>query len=256
MHRTLRLLIAFSLVGATIIPSTSVYAWGGWGRIRPGAHVFDAKRFMDSVRETAQHAMIYANMLDSLRNLFKKNKGSKFSDFIQRVANINPPVLGGVMGVGFNPAANTAYGANNVYGAQAIEDTKFPTLVYEDRAINNRNVIALSHHLASSAQQVQGLSSEILKQPIEGIRGEEQRSTILKALDGFEQASFFKMTSSRLLKKIQQEQLQHQLERYENDKARSWGITNVMDPYKDHEFKTVHKDEIPVKTQPLGFPDL
>ena len=140
-----------TLLGLTVFPTNIDARWHRhYMPIHPGDHVFDAKRFADSIRETIQQGLVFKNMVEQLKNLNLKNMGAKLSYLTASLSTFKLPNLDGIMGNPDKAGTYTSYGANNTYGADVLTDNMFPRLVIGERETNNNNLFSLSTRLNSS----------------------------------------------------------------------------------------------------------
>lgn len=256
-----KILSAFMITTLVIAPLISTDAHAGWFSrhrlpIRPGSHVFDTKRFADSIRETIQQGLVFKNMVDQLKNLNLKNMGAKLSYLTASLSTFKLPNLDGIMGNPDKAGTYTSYGANNTYGADVLTDNMFPRLVIGERETNNNNLFSLSTRLNSSITYSQDAMTKTLSNDTPGIRGEGQKAYVLEALQGFQKGEYIQYKAAQLIQKLEKDQLERQTERFEHEKASVHMQTITVDPYHPNEFTEMHKKDLPVQTKAIGMPDL
>lgn len=252
---------AFMITTLLTIPLIATNVHAGWfgGHvlpIRPGDHVFDAKRFADSIRETIQQGLVFKNMVEQLKNLNLKNMGTTISYLTESLSTFKLPNLDGIMGNPNKPSTYTSYGAHNTYGADVLYDNMFPRLVIGEREANNNNLFTLSTRLNSSITSSQDAMTKTLSNDTPGIRGEGQKSHVLEALQGYQRGEYIQYKAAQLIQKLEKDQLERQTERFEHEKASVHMQTITTDPYHPTEFTEMHKKDLPVQTKAIGMPDL
>ena len=243
-----------TLLGLTVFPTNIDARWHRhYMPIHPGDHVFDAKRFADSIRETIQQRLVFKNMVEQLKNLNLKNMGAKLSYLTASLSTFKLPNLDGIMGNTDKAGTYTSYGANNTYGADVLNDNMFPRLVIGERETNNNNLFSLSTRLNSSITYSQDAMTKTLSNDTPGIRGEGQKAHVLEALQGFQKGEYIQYKAAQLIQKLEKDQLERQTERFEHEKASVHMQTITTDP---NEFTEMHKKDLPVQTKAIGMPDL
>jgi hypothetical protein len=227
-----------------ILSGSSMIAQAWWGDlIYPGAHVFDAKRFVDSVRETEQAIVAVQNTLETLNNrvLMITGMNSELES-----------VFKAVQGSGNMPKGKSAADLNadfKAVQAKAEQDESYEMLLYTSLesanldATNTAQKVFQNQELRSKAQ------SEILQVTTDGLLGEQQKKNATAVLEALEEMDQAQIKGSTFMKQVTMQEAEYTANRIEREKARS-GEFYGYDPYHPNEYDVQKRV---VKTKSLGF---
>lgn len=238
-------ILAFML-GTT---STPAYAWG-WGPIWPGAHVFDAKRWADSVRETAQMVATIRNEVAKLKNqvtamlkidLFPHEMEAAFKDVLKF------------------PDANTIFNPKMSYDPfkQLYRDTVReyerggdPFAILRTRNADEnliyRNTIS---EIMRSQMQRQQLSIAIATSEDESLLSEQQKANQLAALEALGSIDEAHMIGASYTVAVKDQETEHIKRTMEREYAKALTVY-PYDPYHPTEFDRTNNTS---KSKTSGF---
>lgn len=227
-----------------IFSGSSMIAQAWWGDLLyPGAEVFDAKRFADSVRETAQAIAAVQNTLENLNNKILMITGIN-----AELENVFKAVQGG----GARPKGKSAADLDTDFKAvreKAELDEPYEMLLYASLEGANQDVAITAQQAFQNQQLRNNVQNEILNVNTGGLLGEQQRknaTAVLDAVEGIDQAE---IKGSEFMKQVTVQEAEYTANRIEREKARS-GEFYGYDPYHPNEYDTQKRV---VTTKSLGF---
>ncbi len=226
------------LSGSSII----VQAW--WGDLLyPGAHVFDARRFADSVKETEQAIAAVQNTLGNLNNR------------ILMIIGLNSDlqsVFKAVRGSGDMPTGKSAADLDAVFRevkGKADRDESYEMLLYSSLESANQDAANKAQQVFQNQQLRETAQNEILQAETAGLLGEQQKqnaTVVLEALEVIDQAQ---IKGSEFMKQVTKQEAEYTASRIEREKARA-GEFYGYDPYHPNEYDMQKRV---VNTKSLGF---
>ncbi|MBP2657004.1 MAG: hypothetical protein H6Q69_36 [Firmicutes bacterium] len=227
-----------------MLSGSSMIAQAWWGDlIYPGAHVFDAKRFADSVRETEQAIAAVRNILENLNNR------------ILMITGINSElesVFKAVQGSGDMPKGKSAADLNANFKTvqeKAEQDEAYEMLLYTSLESINQDAVSVAQKVFQNQQLRSTAQNEVLQVTTDGLLGEQQKknaTAILEALAEMDQAQ---IKGSAFMKQVTMQEAEYTANRIEREKARS-GEFYGYDPYHPNAYDAQKRV---VKTKSLGF---
>lgn len=227
-----------------MLSGSSMIAQAWWGDLLyPGAHVFDAKRFADSVRETEQAIAAVQNTLGNLNNR------------ILMITGINSElenVFKAVQETGDMPKGKSAADLDADFKAvqsKAEQDELYEMLLYNNLESANQDAVNAAQKVFQN-QQIRSIAqNEILQVTTDGLLGEQQKknaTVVLEALESMDQA---KVKGSEFMKQVTMQEAEYTANRIEREKARA-GEFYGYDPYHPNEYDLQKRV---VQTKSLGF---
>ena len=227
-----------------MLSGSSMIAQAWWGDlIYPGAEVFDAKRFADSVRETEQAIAAVQNTLGNLNNR------------ILMITGINSElenVFKAVQETGDMPKGKSAADLDADFKAiqsKAEQDELYEMLLYNNLESANQDAANAAQKVFQN-QQIRSIAqNEILQVTTDGLLGEQQKknaTVVLEALESMDQA---KVKGSEFMKQVTMQEAEYTTNRIEREKARA-GEFYGYDPYHPNEYDLQKRV---VQTKSLGF---
>ena len=227
-----------------MLSGSSMIAQAWWGDlIYPGAEVFDAKRFADSVRETEQAIAAVQNTLGNLNNR------------ILMITGINSElenVFKAVQETGDMPKGKSAADLDADFKAvqsKAEQDELYEMLLYNNLESANQDAVNAAQKVFQN-QQIRSIAqNEILQVTTDGLLGEQQKknaTVVLEALESMDQA---KVKGSEFMKQVTMQEAEYTANRIEREKARA-GEFYGYDPYHPNEYDLQKRV---VQTKSLGF---
>jgi len=227
-----------------ILSGSSMIAQAWWGDLLyPGAQVFDAKRFADSVKETEQTIAAVQNTLENLHNR------------ILLITGINSElknVLKVVQGSGDMSKGKSAADLDAVFREvkeKADNDEAYEMVLYSSLESANQNVIDTTQNVFQNQQLRDDAQNEIMNTEIEGLLGEQQKKNAIEVLGALESINQAQIKGSQLMNQITLQEAEYTANRIEREKARD-GEVYGYDPYNSNEYDTQNRV---VKTKNLGF---
>ena len=226
---------------------TSVYAWGGWGGlINPGDEVFDAKRFDDSVEETAKMLLTAQNTLKSLTNRLKFNEGVTLNIPLQSAAQngstmVNPK----------NDYKNTPFWKSwSVH--EALEDRSYENKIDAERAQSGTEAAAVLQEVANNQIKREEAIQDILNLASDGILSEKQKANAIEIIDCMTTIDQAKMTGTAYMNAVSDQEATAAIDRLDREKIKAGNVYGY-DPYHPSKFDTNHKKNTSVNFGFLPF---
>jgi hypothetical protein len=227
-----------------MLSGSSMIAQAWWGDlIYPGAEVFDAKRFSDSVRETEQAIAAVQNTLENLNNR------------ILMISGINSElenVFKAVQGSGDMPKGKSAadFDADfKAVQAKAEQDESYEMLLYTSLENANQDTVNVAQKVSQNQQLRSNAQNEILQVTTDGLFGEQQKKNATAVLDALEEMDQAQVKGSEFMRRVTMQEAEYTANRIEREKARS-GEFYGYDPYHPNEYDAQKRV---VKTKSLGF---
>ena len=235
---------AIVLSTAAMLTGSSIIAQAWWGDLLyPGAEVFDAKRFADSVKETEQAIAAVQNTLANLNNR------------ILMITGINADlenVFKAVQESGNMPKGKSAADLDVVsreVKEKADRNEPYEILLYTSLESANQEAIDAVQQVFNNQQLRNNAQNEILNVKTDSLLGEQQKknaTAILEALAEMDQAQ---VKGSTFMKQVTMQEAEYTANRIEREKARS-GEFYGYDPYH---LTTYDTQKRVVSTKSLGF---
>ena len=227
-----------------MLSGSSMIAQAWWGDlIYPGAEVFDAKRFADSVRETEQAIAAVQNTLGNLNNR------------ILMITGINSElenVFKAVQETGDMPKGKSAADLDADFKAvqsKAEQDELYEMLLYNNLESANQDAANAAQKVFQN-QQIRSIAqNEILQVTTDGLLGEQQKKNATEVLEALESMDQAKVKGSEFMKQVTMQEAEYTTNRIEREKARA-GEFYGYDPYHPNEYDLQKRV---VQTKSLGF---
>lgn len=227
-----------------ILSGTSMIAQAWWGDlIYPGAEVFDAKRFADSVRETEQAIAAVQNTLENLNNRILMITG---------MHSELESVFKAVQGTGDMPKGKSAADLEadfKAVQAKAEQDESYEMLLYTSLENANQDAVHVAQKVFQNQQLRSHAQNEILQVTTDGLLGEQQKKNATAVLDALEEMDQAQVKGSEFMRRVTMQEAEYTANRIEREKARS-GEFYGYDPYHPNEYDAQKRV---VKTKSLGF---
>lgn len=227
-----------------VLSGSSMIAQAWWGDLLyPGAHVFDAKRFADSIKETEQAVAAVQNTLENLNKRILMITGLN-SDL--------QSVFKAVQGVGDMPTGKSAAELDAAFREikeKADNNEEYEILLYTSLENANQNAANAAQKVFQNLQLRKNAQEEVLQSETDGLLGEQQKkntTAVLEALESMDQAE---VKGSEFMKQVTMQEAEFTANRVEREKARA-GEFYGYDPYHPNEYDVQKRV---VKTKSLGF---
>lgn len=210
-----------------------------WRPIKPGDHVFDAVRFADSIRETAEMIENVKNSLEKLKNQGIFNAGTNLSRVIDRyneaVRSANDLFDG-------SSILNTAksYEDFKTYKSQNIKDAMSDYGEYEKTIIDEamqrkKEVLMTAADIDRQSSNRQDAVQEMFTSEDEGNLTERQKNNAAAIMQAADDIDRVRMEAAATVDNIQSKEEKFALNRMEQEKVKA-GAFYSYDPYNPTEF--------------------
>ncbi len=227
-----------------------VQAWGGWGPIKPGDHVFDAKRFADSVRETAQMLQTLQNKIEILKNRILVNTNA--DPYFDKVnAEINKYKLpdGNTLTNPDNKFKDSIFWKSWDYEKAVKEGSVYTEKLAENISNNNKETTDVLQQTIQNQSQKYDLETQIQDIQTPGILSEKQKANAAAILEVLSSVDNSKMSGAEMINNISMQETKAAANRLENEKIKT-GYFHGYDPYNPTEFDEENR---PAQKEPMGF---
>lgn len=227
------------VLSALMAPIPSNFAWGGFGHIiRPGSQVIDMKRLADSIQETAQQALTYANMAQD-RILFQQRRlSANFSEFTNKAIAKMDEYLGSVTPL--NPKVDPK---STEIGNSVETDTSLPAYTYQNQltsAMQTVNIEGLRQYqeVVENTKEHSAYVSGILNKPATGVEGEMQKGMALEVVAASAKAEAIKAAAARLIQQSANTNMSIKEATYNENVAKTrYDLMHMGDPYHPSEYR-------------------
>jgi len=227
-----------------ILTGSSMIAQAWWGDLLyPGAEVFDAKRFVDSVEETEQAIAAVQNTLENLNNRILMITGLN-SDL--------QSVFKSVQGNGDMPTGKSEVELDAVFRKvkeKADNDESYEMLLYTSLESANQDAANIAQKVFQNQQFRGEAQKEILQAETNGLLGEQQKKNAIAVLESLESIDQSQINGSEFMKQVTVQEAAYTANRIEREKARD-GEFYGYDPYHPNEYDVQKRV---VQTKSLGF---
>ena len=163
-----------------VLSGSSMIAQAWWGDLLyPGAHVFDAKRFADSIKETEQAVAAVQNTLENLNKRILMITGLN-SDL--------QSVFKAVQGIGDMPTGKSAAELDAIFREikeKAENDEAYEILLYTSLENANRDAANAAQKVFQNQQLRKNAQEEVLQTNTDGLLGEQQKKDCDRSFGSF-----------------------------------------------------------------------
>lgn len=213
-----------------------------WRPIKPGDHVFDAKRFADSVRETAEMIENVKNSLEKLKNQGIFNTGTNLSRVIDRyneaTGSVNDLLDGSsIINVHKNYEDFKTYKSQNI--TEAMSDYgEYETELLDEAARRKEEVLLTEAYLAGYSTLRNEAAQHMIAADDSGNLTERQKSNAMAILQAANNLDAVRAEAAKVADNLQNREEQYALNRMEQEKAKA-GTFYSYDPYNPTEFDEI-----------------
>ena len=217
--------------------------------IHPGDHVFDAKRFADSVKETAKTVLVVQNALESLKNkiLINTKINSSLNNVMKEIKNLRD-----------NPNGDSLINPKNVYEDtpfwgnweinEAMNDTSYKEKLNKEIANNNKEAAQTVQQVSIRQGNRQEEINDVLEMETEGVLGEKQKENAVAILENLERIDKARISGAQMINEITLHEAEYADQRLDQEKVKA-GQFYGYDPYHPNDYDNSHK---PIK-ESFGF---
>lgn len=213
-----------------------------WRPIKPGDHVFDAKRFADSVRETAEMIENVKNSLEKLKNQGIFNSGinlSRVMDRYNEAADSINDLLDGtsIINVHKDYEDFQTYKSQNITEAMA-DYGEYETELLDEAARRKEEVLITEADLADRCTVRNEAARDMIAADDSGNLTERQKSNAMAILQAANSLDAVRAEAAKVADNLQSREESFALNRMEQEKAKA-GAFYSYDPYNPTEFDEV-----------------
>lgn len=221
--------------------------------IHPGDHVFDAKRFADSVKETAEMVKNVQNSYQKLRNTNIYNLAADITSFQdaynKATTGINNLTSGNTL-ININKDGKNAESYKYITTDAAIHDNG----VIERRLRNEAGERKLAELQVTSAAQKNTADrdkviNDLIVQQDEGVLAEKQKTNAIEILQGINSIDAIRMRSALFVDELQNQEEAFAAERLEEQKLKK-AVFKGYDPYHPTDEQKLEMEKV---SKDLGF---
>lgn len=210
--------------------------------IHAGDHVFDAVRFADSVKETAETVKAAMNTLEILGNHLK---------MLARAGDIRG-MWKALENVSHLPLGRSADEYTDIFKKSweaAEENSPYWPILNVHLAESNEDTGKAAEAVFLHQEDRNAARMELLNAEDDGILSERQRQNMEAALGAMDAIDQSELAGSRFVQRIEEQEAMFTSQRIEQEKVKA-GVFYGYDPYHPNEYDMEHRT---VKTHSLGF---
>lgn len=244
------LLVALTV---TCVVPTQVGAWHG--PIRPGDHVFDAKRFADSVKETAEQVKVFMNKVEKTISMQTWRLTTNINKVVVRVFPdlqdklTLETVQSSTKNPEGTPAGQTSVARTEVHHTtNPFEFMNALTTYLHDTTVEG---LALTKEKSGKNTQTRMEAiDKIVKTETAGVVGEKQKGIAIEAMSASQSADNARINIAKTVEQITKTQTEEKAKTMDDIQATKVINLVVDDPYHPTEISK-HKTQT---SESFGFP--
>lgn len=217
-------------------------------RLRPGDHVFDAKRFSDSLKETAQMLENVQNSLENLKNRIVFNSKIDAFDNIQEELNKIKTTFENKSLLNPNNVLSDSPFWKSWNATDALKDTTYKQTLNNELSISNKETEDITQEVLQNQQSYDALKQDLLNEKTNGVVAEKQRANALSIIDAITSANKTNLTGTKLINNITEQEAAAAAERLDEEKVKA-GQFYGYDPYHPNKFDQEHHPQ----DEPMGL---
>ena len=221
--------------------------------IRPGDHVFDAKRYVDSVKETAE-------MIKNVRNSYEKLRNAGIYNLATDITGFEDAYNKAAVGINNLSNGNTLI---NIYknGKDAesykyisVEDAMHDTgdidrMIRNEASERKLEELEVMNNTIKNTVDRDDVINSIITQQCDGVLGERQKANAVAILQSVNDIDAIRMRSTLFLDDVQSQEESFAAERLEEQKLKK-AVFKGYDPYHPTDEQ---KNEMDRVSKDLGF---
>ncbi|PWM76978.1 MAG: hypothetical protein DBY32_09100 [Phascolarctobacterium sp.] len=213
-----------------------------WRPIKPGDHVFDVTRFVDSVKETAEMIKNVSNSLQKLKNQGIFNTGTNLSQLIGRyneAAESMNDLLNGasIINVHKDYEDFKTYKAHDV--SDALEDFgDYESEILKEAKQRKAEIILAEADLANRNYTRNDAVRAMLESEDTGNLTERQKNNVAAIIQAANNIDMVRAEATNIADSLQSREEAYALNRMEQEKAKA-GAFYSYDPYNPTQFDEV-----------------
>lgn len=221
--------------------------------IHPGDHVFDAKRFADSVKETAEMVKNVQNSYEKLRNAGIYNLAASitgFQDAYNKAATSINNLANGNTLINTNRNGKDAESYKYISTDEAMHDTGTIERNLRNEATERKlaELETMNNAIKNTAGRNNSINN-IISQQDDGVLAERQKSNAIAILQSVNDIDAIRMRSALFVDDVQSQEESFAAERLEEQKLKK-AVFKGYDPYHPTDEQKVEMDKV---SKDLGF---
>ena len=240
-------------ISGAILASVPLAAARWHSPIHPGDHVFDAKRFADSVKETAEMVKNVRNSYEKLRNAGIYNLAANitgFEDAYNTAAESINNLSNGNTLININKNPKDAESYKYISTDEAMHDTG--GIERRLRNESSERKLAELEVIANTIKNTSGRENainNIITQQDNGVLAERQKANAVAILQNINDIDAIRMRSALFVDDIQSQEESFAAERLEEQKLKK-AVFKGYDPYHPNDEQRIEMDRV---SKDLGF---
>lgn len=236
-------IVAFSACTVTI---TSAF-WGGI--LKPGDHVFDAKRFADSLKETAEMLKTVQNTLDNLKNRIIAN--TSVDPYTERLntelGKIKPPDGDSLINPS-NEYESSPFWKSWSY-KDAVTDKTYDAKLTTELSNTKKETTDVLQQAINNQSSRYELNQDLQNLETVGILGEKQKNNAAEISSVLASIDKTTMSGVSFVNNVANQEAVAMVNRIDQQKIKA-GEFYGYDPYNPNEYDRENRSEPPA---PMGF---
>lgn len=240
-------------ISGAILASIPLAAAKWHAPIHPGDHVFDAKRFADSVKETAEMVKNVRNSYEKLRNAGIYNLAANITGF-EDAYNIAAESINNLSN------GNTLININkNGKDAESYKYISTDEAMYDiggiERRLRNESSerklteLEVMNNTIKNTVDRDNVINSIIMQQDDGVLAERQKASAVSILQSVNHIDAIRMRSALFVDDIQSQEESFAAERLEEQKLKK-AVFKGYDPYHPTDEQRIEMDRV---SKDLGF---
>lgn len=229
--RRKKIVVVLMMVFLLGAPTTVSARWH-WP-IHPGDHVFDLKRFTDSVKETAEMVKTVTNTLAELRNQLKMLTTAGDFESVWHTLEQAKGLPWGRQAEAYDDVYREARDQNELY-------VPYIPILDESRELDNKLVEVSAQQTVSNQRGRMQAQQSLSAEETEGILGEKQKRNASQALAGLSSIDRAELLGSQLQQAAGEQEMVATSRRIEQEKAKD-GVFYGYDPYHPSDYDQTHR---------------
>lgn len=224
-----------------------------------GGPVFDAKRFADSVKETAEMVKVITDSLETEGYIDIINSGFKDNSITARFMELtNESAIGStgksLLNYRLKPQMATSHRVLDVLEAISEAGKAHSTGVLEESSLTNMEILAAAKKAIRNSEELQKLSLQLNSPPNSGPGelGQLQKQNIHRSIQAMGTLDKARLSLAETLQELQKEEAQLSLERLEKER-RKQQVFKSYDPYRPNALDKANLKKVTEPSKDLGF---
>ena len=242
------------LAACGVVFATIPFAAAKWhSPIHPGDHVFDAKRFADSVKETAEMVKNVQNSYQKLRNANIYNLAAditSFQDAYNKAATGINNLTSGNTVININKDGKNAESYKYITTDAAMHDNgEIERRLRNEAGERKLAELQVTNIAQKNTADRDKVINDLIVQQDEGVLAEKQKTNAIEILQGINSIDAIRMRSALFVDELQNQGEAYATERLEEQKLKK-AVFKGYDPYHPTDEQKVEMEKV---SKDLGF---